>query len=581
MSDIAKNTDWNSAQKILRPDGMLSIILPVYNLESQIRKNIEQIAQTFRPHIPFEIIAVNDGSHDETADALTGIEDAISELRVMNLAVNQGKGGALSKGFAASRGSHILFLDADLDLPPEQTSLFFEIMESSQADVVIGAKRHPDSVIDYPWHRKLVSSIYFRMVKLLLNLPLRDTQTGIKLFKREALEYALPRLLIKRFAFDLELLSVIHSCGFSITDAPVQLEFGEKLGCISPTTVYKTLIDTLAIFYRIRLLQYYRSFKIYPLPDPAPTTSVVIAFSTYNPYVFEMLEGLKRQTVPPAEIILLPDTASEHSFENNVREIPTGNQLPAVKRNLGIEAATGEIIAFLDDDTTPHFDWLETALSNFSETEITAVGGPGINAHNDTFMQKCGGAIYSSRLCSGPYRYRYVISRYRETDDYPSCNLLIRKTALQEIGGFSTNYWPGEDTVLCLDLIKRGGKIVYDPRAVVEHHRRALFIPHLRQLGRYAMHRGHFMKIFPETSLRPSYLLPSVFALAVLTGWSTCFFSPLLFQIYAGVLMLYFLVLIIDLFSVNPAKLILRVTGMFATHLVYGLGVLKGLLRGV
>ncbi|MFA7256076.1 MAG: glycosyltransferase [Kiritimatiellales bacterium] len=564
-------------------DRQLSILMPAYNEGGRIYDNLLQTVKALDGRVAsYELVVIDDGSRDQTAEQIQKAAKLHPSLiKPVLLPENRGKGAALCAGFYQAKGGLIAFLDSDLDLPPEQIIRFLDVMKKTGADAVIGAKRHPDSQVSYPWHRRLASSVYFSLVKLLLNLPLRDTQTGIKLFKREALENSLPRLLIKRFAFDLELLAVIHSQGFKITDAPVQLEFGDKLGCVTLSTVYRMTVDTLAIFYRTRLLKYYQSFTLHPLTNPPPTVSVVVAFAHYNPYVFEMLEGLKAQTIQPLEILLLPDAPGGHPLAGNVREIPTGCERPAIKRNLGIRESRGGIVAFLDDDTTPHPDWLETALSNFSDPSITAVGGPGINAHNDTFLQKIGGDIYSSRLCSGPYRYRYVVGRYREVDDYPSCNLLIRKSALADVGGFSTNYWPGEDTVLCLDLVKRGGKIVYDPRAVVEHHRRALFIPHLRQLGRYARHRGHFMKIFPETSLRLSYLLPSLFALTALSGGITIFISPLLFSIYSGMMLLYFAALAIALFSLNPAKLFLRVCGMFATHTVYGIGVLKGLLTGV
>ena len=131
--------------------------------------------------------------------------------------------------------------------------------------VVIGSKRHPDSVLDYPLRRRFISAVYYGLVKILIGLPVKDTQTGLKLFKRKTLEWAMPRLLVKRFAFDLELLAIIHEKGFSVSESPITLEFKGKLGCVRPITVKQVMQDTLAIFYRLRLLHYYQK-----LPDAGP-----------------------------------------------------------------------------------------------------------------------------------------------------------------------------------------------------------------------------------------------------------------------------------------------------------------------
>ena len=113
----------------------------------------------------------------------------------------------------------------------------------------------------------------------------------------------------------------------------------------------------------------------------------------------------------------------------------------------------------------------------------------------------------------------------RDVDDYPSCNLLVRTDVLREIHGYRTDFWPGEDTLLCEDIVYGQGKrLVYDPWSIVYHHRRRLFGPHLRQLGRYAFHRGYFVKKSPKTSFKLSYFIPSLFVLGVILGglpWKT------------------------------------------------------------
>ena len=105
--------------------------------------------------------------------------------------------------------------------------------------------------------------------------------------------------------------------------------------------------------------------------------------------------------------------------------------------------------------------------------------------------------------------------RARDVDDYPSCNLFVRRLPFVGHVGECLRYWPGEDTKLCMLLTKTEGKrIVYEPEAVVYHHRRALFWGHFRQVWNYAVHRGFFAKRYPDTSLRPQYFVPSTFVVA-------------------------------------------------------------------
>jgi hypothetical protein len=144
-----------------------------------------------------------------------------------------------------------------MDLHPEQLADFFDIMENRNADAVIGSKFHPESQVDYPPTRRLYSFFYYLLVRSLFGLPVRDTQTGIKLFKRAVLDRVLPRVLVKRFAFDLELLANVHHFGYRIAEAPVTLNFQRICSRLRLPAVWNVFVDTLAIFYRMRILRYY------------------------------------------------------------------------------------------------------------------------------------------------------------------------------------------------------------------------------------------------------------------------------------------------------------------------------------
>ncbi|MCM8770287.1 MAG: glycosyltransferase [Candidatus Omnitrophica bacterium] len=236
----------------------VSVIIPAYNEADHIEYSIEETMKTFKDlGFDFEIIVVDDGSTDGTLDKICEIAKKYNNLIVKQNRLNHGKGRALKFGFRFASGGYIVFLDADMDLHPAQISTFFDIMELDKADVVIGSKRHPNSVLNYPLQRKIISSVYFFLVKWLFGLPIKDTQTGLKLFKYEVLEKIFPKILVKKFAFDLEILANAHRLGYKIAEAPVVLNSQRPMGRIGLRAIYTTWIDTLAIWYRMYILKYY------------------------------------------------------------------------------------------------------------------------------------------------------------------------------------------------------------------------------------------------------------------------------------------------------------------------------------
>ena len=266
---------------------------------------------------------------------------------------------------------------------------------------------------------------------------------------------------------------------------------------------------------------------------------------------------------------------------SNLRIIPTGPLSPGKKRDIAAAEAKGDILAFIDDDAYPSKDWLKAAVRHFQDPEVAAVGGPAVTPDSDKFLAKASGLVYSSLIVSGRFNYRYLPRPIREVDDYPSCNFLIRKSVFLAAGGFNTDFWPGEDTKLCLEVTKRmHKKIIYDPQVLVQHHRRRLFLPHLKQVASYALHRGYFVKRFPQTSRKLTYFIPSLFLVWVTSGALAVLLSPQARQTYSLSLSFYILTVLFFSFKAGLPSAVPVFAGIIMTHLVYGFSFIKGLFSG-
>ena len=584
------SAEWRCAREVVA-GGMLSVIMPVYRLADSIESNLASVARCLDAGgFRYELVPVDDGSGDGTADALRRTAARRPDVvRPVWVERNAGKGNALKEGFRASRGEFVLLLDGDLDIAPKMLPGFFESMARSGSDVVVGSKRHPESKVQYPWHRRLASVIYYTLVRIFIGLPVTDTQTGMKLFRRGPLGEALDRMLVKTYAFDLELLAIACGRGAKISEAPVEIRFGQKFGALKLRTVREMMTDTLAVFYRLRLLQYYAKVEVPPPLERNPLVSVVIACPGGSWMLDECLRALAAQTYRDIEVLVLPDEpidAPEGEFPP-VRVLPTGKVRPAEKRNVGIREAKGDVVAFIDDDAYPDAHWIENAVKYFGDPAIGGVGGPGVTPPGDGFLARAGGRVYENVLVSGGYRYRYVGGRVlRDVDDYPSCNLFVRTDLLRKFGGYRTDFWPGEDTLLCRSIVcDERRRIVYDPWTLVYHHRRPLFGPHLRQLGRYAFHRGYFVKRFPENSLHLSYFVPSAFVLysallaAAWAAWAAFAGGACLWAMLAASapMAVYLALTWLSSFAVNPLMWAVTWAGVAATHLWYGVRFVQGL----
>ncbi|MBI5145367.1 MAG: glycosyltransferase [Candidatus Omnitrophica bacterium] len=243
----------------------VSVIMPAYNEAERIASSIDETARTLNGFSwLWELILIDDGSTDRTYEkALEASLRYPQQVFVRRNPFNQGKGRAIKKAFHYTSGDYVVFLDADLELHPIQLEAMFNIMHLNNADIVIGSKLHPNSIVNYPLVRRIISFAYYLLVKILFNLPCHDTQTGLKLFKAKALGRVFHRILVKEFAFDLEVLVNAHHLGYRIAEAPIVLNTQKRYGRITSWHIYTALWDTLAVFYRMRILRYYDRIDYY------------------------------------------------------------------------------------------------------------------------------------------------------------------------------------------------------------------------------------------------------------------------------------------------------------------------------
>ena len=342
-----------------------------------------------------------------------------------------------------------------------------------------------------------------------------------------------------------------------------------------------------------------------------PLISIVIPVKKISNYLRkETIPALLRQSYQNFELIILPDKPIKEKF-SKTKIISTWPKIgPADKRDIGAQKAKGTILAFIDDDAYPDKDWLKNAITIFktsnervsasghassSKRSISAVCGPGVTSPNDPFLAKISGWMWASFLGSGGAgQYRCWPGKRCEVDDFPTFNLIVKKSDFKKVGGFDSRFWPGEDTKLCHDLVyKLGKKIIYDPKVLVYHHRRKIFIPHLKQVGRYGLHRGFFTKILPKTSKRIGYFLPLLFTAGVLLGpiayllfiiLKFFLLARIIVIIYLSVTGIYFLGLLASGFwvflkSKNLLAAILVMPTIFISHLFYGIMFFKGLTK--
>jgi len=233
----------------------LSVVMPAYNEEKIIYDNLLTAASEIEAFCSnFEIIAVNDGSSDSTREEVLRARSKDKRIKLISYKKNRGKGYAVRRGMTAASGEYVAFLDSDLDLPAYQLEGFLTKLRETGADIAIGSKLHKSSNIEYSPMRRLMSYVYYRMVKLLFRLDVKDTQTGLKVFRAETCRSIFEGASINRFSFDIEMLAMAAKKGLSIIELPVVMQPKRstmRRSKISIKQIFIMIYDTINIWMRI------------------------------------------------------------------------------------------------------------------------------------------------------------------------------------------------------------------------------------------------------------------------------------------------------------------------------------------
>lgn len=315
-----------------------------------------------------------------------------------------------------------------------------------------------------------------------------------------------------------------------------------------------------------------------------PKFTIIIPVKAINDYVRETVPYIQSLNHSQWELIILPNELEPNEWNDaRIQVVASGKVGPAKKRDMGAEIAHGDLLVFLDDDSYPEKNLLNIAENYFANDNIVALGGPAITPSHDSFWQKVSGAVFLSKFSGGaPERY-VPVGNVREIQDWPSVNLMVRKADFLKIGGFNSPYWPGEDTKLCLDLIKQTNKkILYIPELIVWHHRREGLFAHLKQIGGYGLHRGYFAKKHPETSRKITYFIPSGFLFFVIISLLFNFLPNILQMLITIGWVLYAVAIFaafMDIIKYESIKVALVALGYtVCTHIYYGYRFIQGLL---
>ncbi len=230
----------------------LSVVIPAYNEALRIGGTLEKVRQYLETrNFPCELIIVDDGSRDDMPELLAEYCERHSATRVLRNEPNRGKGYSVRRGVLEARGEFVLFTDADLSAPIEETNKLLAALEAEGADAAVGSRALDRRLIGVrqPWRRETAGRVFNLLVRAFTGLKIQDTQCGLKLFRRETTRRAFELQTINGFGFDPEILFLIDREDGRILEVPVRWND-------NPATKVHFLRDSTRMFFDLVALRW-------------------------------------------------------------------------------------------------------------------------------------------------------------------------------------------------------------------------------------------------------------------------------------------------------------------------------------
>jgi len=531
----------------------LTVVVPVYNGGDEIVANVETIRSVVADGLPgeeIEVVVVSDGSIDGSAERLLETRSD-RRIRVIHYDRNLGKGYAVKAGALAAHGDWVALVDADLDLDPAAIPSFLALARQERLDFAIGSKRHPDSVVNYPRSRRMASWGYQQLNRFLFRLDVRDTQVGLKVFSRRVVDDVFPLLLVKRFAFDLELLAVAKALGYGrIRELPVRLDYRFTGSGVGSTAVLLALWDTAAIFYRLRILRTYARKRSFVRGG----------------------RSLPRESQPLVSVIGETGAAGTLDYPQ-LELVQDADLLHAARRS------RGELVAVLGN-ARPAGNWVSAAVPFFADSEVAAVVAPTVSPLDASLRQRIAASVLESRLGSGSRRTSYFPGNVRAVSDYPAESVVARR------GDYLDALDAGvDDEELVAWLALNGRRTIYTPDTSLAAAPAPMIGPHLaatfrhaRARGAAARHsRGRSLSLATAASLAPT-VAAAVGAVLLVAGVHLGTVGAALVLAYAAALAASGLHASLRFRSLAVG--VLQPPAVVASQAAYMVGFVRGLTRG-
>lgn len=576
-----KPTEYRKIPESLKKGGTekVSILMPFLNEAEVIVQNaLNAKAAMDDLGLNAEIVLIDDGSTDGSLGLLKAELSEKEGFVLCGNVRNFGKGFALKTGFEYSSGDFILFLDSDLELSPYHLPNFLRILFETKSDACIGSKMHEESNLEYPILRKIYSKGYYFLIRILFGLPVMDTQTGIKLFRREALEKTLPRLVVKKFAFDIELLMLFVKFGLKLSYAPIELNFSrENRGRIKIKTIINMFQDTLAIFYRDKILGFYTR----PLGENVRYKYTAILFGDRMDEDEQHSLRHFLEIDSPGFSVLLCSTQKPAVSDKRIRWTSCGEKHYSKRLETVIKQGLPESDYFILSSLRSYPDarFLQHAGRVLSVDQIAAVGGYHRLKHPHTKFEHSAFLALSSFFLNVSLFYRYKSAGAREVSELDLDGMIVERSALQNLD-FSHYSSIKLERLISNSIAENGQKMSYSPDFILYSafpKSPKEFYRHLtdQALLRGKLSGGRKKKNYAKFSGLIFWIAVLFLAFLISSVFVAIYFSNLLFLVPLGA---YYGVLLLSMLIFHGIKKGFISFFLISTgQIVYGAGFLKGL----